>query len=97
VGDLALDMAAFGARLARMSASEVARYVQSTALGAAAGRAIDEAGMLACAVWITQHAGDRRVAIARDAARAEGLRVAELVLEEAAPLRTLAQRARRLT
>ncbi len=51
--------------------------------------------MLACAVWLTQHAGDRRVAAARDAARADAVRVAELVLDDAPPYRLLATRARR--
>ena len=95
MGDLLLDIAAFGERIARMSASETARYVEGTAFGSAAGRAVDEGAMVACAVWLAQHTGDRRVASARDAARAEGLRVAELLLDEAPPYRVLSVRARR--
>jgi hypothetical protein len=95
VGDLLLDIAAFGERLARMSAGETARYVEAAAFGSAAGDAADEGAMFACAVWLTQHVGDRRVAAARDAARADGARIAELVLDDAPPYRRLDPRARR--
>jgi len=95
VGDLLLDIAAFGERLARASAVETARDVERAAFGSATGRAVDEAATVACAVWLAQHSGDRRVAMARDAARAEGLRVAALMLDDAPLFRELSFRARR--